>query len=416
MLDKILFLERRFLKMRNHTKAICESLEREDFVVQPLPEVSPPKWHLAHTTWFLEELILNKFLTNYRFYNLGFRKLFNSYYKSLGEHWIQSQRGYLSRPTVDEIMAYRESIENQIMDLLTKHRHSAELFRILELAINHEEQHQELLLMDIKYILGSNPTPPLYSNHTFKAESPVIDNWNYFTEGIYEIGESVSDKFYYDNESPCHKFYVYPFGLSNRLVTNREYINFIKDGGYERPLLWLSKGYDWVKRNKIHAPLYWKNHKDSGRSEFTLYGEMKLDLNLPVSHISYFEADAYARWAGVRLPTEQEFEVSSDRSPASDSLKAFHPKNAGTYKSQLWCWTQSHYSPYPGFKPFEGQIGEYNGKFMCNQFVLRGGCVATPEGIIEKLIEIFMNHINDGCFQAFAWQRIIYDYYKINRR
>ncbi|MBC7540214.1 MAG: ergothioneine biosynthesis protein EgtB [Bacteriovorax sp.] len=388
MLEKSLFLERRFLEMRNNSKVICESLELEDYVVQPNPEVSPPKWHLAHTTWFLEEIILNKYQKNYKFYNPHFKKFFNSYYKSLGEHWIQARRGDLSRPTVAEIYAYRESIDNQLMLLLTKNRHLGELYHLLELAINHEEQHQELLYMDIKYILGSNPIMPCYSNQFFEKEYPVKENWNFFTEGIYNVGESASDSFYFDNESPCHKVYVYPFGISDRLVTNGEFLNFINDGGYEQPLLWLSKGLDWVIENKIKAPLYW-SQLDSEWSEFTLNGEMKLDLNLPVSHISYYEAEAFARWMGMRLPTEQEYEVSTERSPSSDNLKGLHPTNAGTNKSQLWCWTQSHYSPYPGFKPYKGKISEYNGKFMCNQFVLRGGCVVTPEGHYRKTYRNF---------------------------
>ena len=383
------YLKRHFLAMRNQTKSICERLEREDFVVQPMADVSPPKWHLAHTTWFLEELLLNKFQKNYVFFNQAFRKLFNSYYKGLGEHWVQSNRGFLSRPTIDEIIFYRESVENQIMTLLTKNHHDNELYQMLELAIHHEEQHQELLLMDIKYILGVNPVLPIYSNTTFESEHLFKENWNYFSEGVYEVGESVSENFFYDNEGPCHKVYIQPFGISDRLVTNGEYLNFVLDGGYKQPLLWLSKGLDWVIENKIQSPLYWINNGKSEWSEFTLYGEMKLQPNLPVTHISYFEADAYARWSGLRLPTEQEFEISSERIPASKVTHSFHPKKTGTYNSQLWCWTQSHYSPYPGFKSFKGQIGEYNAKFMCNQFVLRGGCFATPEGHYRKTYRNF---------------------------
>lgn len=388
MSEKSLFLERRFLLMRKKTNAICEKLEREDFVVQPIPEVSPPKWHLGHTTWIIEELLLNKFQKNYQFYNQDFRRLFNSYYKALGEHWIQSHRGDLSRPTVDEIMLYRKNIEDRLVELIGNNQNSAELHRGLELIINHEEQHQELLLMDIKYILGANPSMPNYAKRKLDKEYAVKEKWDFFTEGIYEVGESASGNFYYDNEGPCHKIYVYPFGISDRLVTNGEYLNFIKDGGYTQPLLWLSKGYDWVIANKIRHPLYWLDDHNSW-SEFTLYGKMEMDLNLPVSHISYFEADAYARWCGMRLPSEEEFEISSERNSSAETHEEFHPQNACTFKSQLWCWTKSHYSPYPGFKPFAGEVCEYNGKFMCNQFVLRGGCVATPKGHYRKTYRNF---------------------------
>lgn len=384
-----LFLEKRFLEMRARSIAICEHLENEDFVVQPISDISPPKWHLAHTTWLLEEVILNKLQNYYQFFNQDYRLLFNSYYKTLGEHWIQENRGKLSRPTVREVLEYRQYVDKLILKLFKRDDMFSEFDPLIELAINHEEQHQELLLMDIKYILGCNPSSPVYSKKDFEKDEPKPIEWNYFTEGIYEIGENVNQEFTFDNERPCHKVYIYPFGLSNRLVTNGEFLNFINDGGYEKSILWLSKGYDWVRKNTIRSPLYWKLDKNMEWNEFTLYGQTKLDLNLPVSHISYFEAQAFANWMGMRLPTEQEFEISQERCDSPDHFHRYHPKNLGVYNSQLWCWTQSHYSPYPGFKPFLGDAYEYNGKFMCNQFVLKGGCVVTPHGHYRKTYRNF---------------------------
>jgi ergothioneine biosynthesis protein EgtB len=364
----------RFEATRKNTVYLCEGLEIEDMVVQPYAEVSPPKWHLAHTTWFLEELILNKNKNHYSFYNEKFRKLFNSYYKCLGEHWVQGTRGTLSRPTVNEILEYRRIIDELINDLAIKEKENSAFSQILELAINHEEQHQELMLMDIKRILAENPLHPVYQKtNQNKIISPLTSNqrcWINISEGIYEIGADES-QFAFDNEGPRHKVYLENFSLSNNLVTNSEYLEFIEDHGYSQPKLWLSLGWDWVKKEKIISPLYWVSpNEKKAICEFTMQGLQPLKLSAPVSHISYFEADAFARWKGMRLPTEAEFEVCAVKNKGLTDV----------FKSQLWCWTKSHYSPYPRYKTFAGELQEYNGKFMCNQFVLKGGCMATPKG------------------------------------
>lgn len=353
------------MNIRKKTNEICLPLEIEDYVVQPYSEVSPPKWHLGHTTWFLEELILNKFTENYEFYNRGWRKIYNSYYKGLGEHWVQAERGYLSRPTVKEVYKYREVIEEQVCELL-KQNHNPDLLRMVEIANNHEEQHQELLWMDIKSILSVNPNTVAYTNDFPRPFIKENSEWIQIPSGLYEIGMNKFG-FAYDNEGPAHQIYLNAYSIASSLVTNREYLSFINDGGYKEPRWWLSMGIDWVNKNKVKAPLYWSND-DGEWWEYTLFGKNKLDLNAPVGHVSYFEADAFARWRGKRLPTEEEFEVAQNDNRTRD----------------LWSWTKSSYEPYPGFKPFPGKLAEYNGKFMCNQYVLKGGCFATPEGHYRK--------------------------------
>ena len=380
-------MESRFVKTRKKTVAICYPLEIEDYVVQPHADISPPKWHLGHTTWFLEELILKKQNSQYQTYNPEFKKIFNSYYKGLGEHWAQGERGMLSRPLVKEIYNYRQTIDEQMSELLLGRSYSDDenFEKIFNVAINHEEQHQELLLMDIKFILAKNALDVIYSpkpsTDSFSCnENKKIKSWSTHPEGVYEVGAS-SDAFSYDNENPRHKKYLQGFRISEGLVTNSEFLAFMQDEGYQRPELWLSKGFDWVKKNKISCPLYWKL-KDNDWWEFTLHGKHKLNYNHPVSHISYFEADAFARWSQKRLPTEEEFEIA--QKVCRPTGNRFHINSSHTFDSELWCWTKSHYSPYPGFKTFEGEIAEYNGKFMCNQFVLKGGCFATPEGHYRK--------------------------------
>lgn len=351
-----------FVEVRQSTIEICRPLVTEDYVVQPIPQVSPPKWHLAHTTWFFEEMILVPFLENYKRFNDNFNLLFNSYYKAAGKHWLQAERGQLSRPTVSEIKNYRQYVEDFIEKLLNMGTQNEKVLFLLELGIHHEQQHQELLLMDIKYILGTNIELPTYRETELAKASKLKVEWFSIDEGVYEIGHK--DKgFSYDNELPCHKSYLQKSEIRTGLITNGEYLEFIESRGYEKAELWLSLGWDWVNDNDVKAPLYWIK-KDEKYFEFTLNGIRELDLNAPVAHISYFEADAFSRWSGHRLPTEQELEIFESKSQI---------------KGELWCWTSSHYSPYPGFKNFEGAIGEYNGKFMCNQFVLRGGCSATPK-------------------------------------
>ncbi len=371
-----------FRSVRQRSVKLCEPLETEDFTAQPCTEVSPPKWHLAHTSWFFEEVILCKYKHDYQRFNPSFSKLFNSYYKSAGVHWLQSERGNLSRPTVSEVLAYRHYIDEQMLALLKKKTDDLSLKQVLELGLHHEQQHQELLLMDIKYILGINPQLPAYTDAPLPKGEKIQPAWFEHPEGIIETGYD-GNGFAYDNEKPKHKSYIYPFRLSQNLVSNGEYLEFIEDGGYSNPALWLSKGYDFINENNITQPLYWSRQDDT-LFEFTLHGNLPLDPELPVAHISYFEADAYAKWKACRLPTEQEMEVFHQTTIAEQGTTPpsglFHPNNTHASSDQLWCWTSSHYSAYPGFSPFSGMAEEYNGKFMCNQFVLRGSCIATPPG------------------------------------
>jgi ergothioneine biosynthesis protein EgtB len=353
-----------FIEIRQASETICKPLEKEDYAVQPSPEVSPPKWHLGHTTWFFEEMILVKHQANYKRFNKQFSELFNSYYKAAGKHWIQSDRGFLSRPTVSEIFEYRKTIDKRLVNYLESNEHNSQVNFLLETGLHHEQQHQELLYMDIKYILAMNPIPTRYSSNSHPKADKLIPSWKCFKEGIYEIGHD-GNSFSYDNEGPRHKTYVHPFSICENTVTNGEYLEFIKDNGYSQPKHWLSQGWNWVVENKISKPLYWNKQNDKWK-EYTLSGIQDLDPNQPVSHISYFEANAYASWAGYRLPTEEETELFLTTQVES--------------ASKVWTWTKSHYSSYPGYKKFEGLLSEYNGKFMCNQFVLKGGCSATPKG------------------------------------
>jgi ergothioneine biosynthesis protein EgtB len=356
-------LVERFTKVRRKSMDLCAPLETEDYVVQPISDVSPPKWHLGHTTWFFEELILKKFVNGYMRYDESFPLLFNSYYKSAGEHWLQSERGNLSRPTVRQVTEYRHHVDGVMTELLKMGDFSTELLHLLEVGLNHEEQHQELLLMDIKYILGCNPAKPAYGDVEEFDQNSAGDKWHEYSESLCEIGHS-GESFAYDNEMPRHKHYQEAFAIRESLVTNAEFLNFIEDGGYENPKYWLSLGWDWLNKEKVSHPLYWRNDREQWL-EYKLNGEGPLDLNAPVRHVSYFEADAFANWAGLRLPTEHELEL--------------HFEAQGSDREHLWSWSKSHYSAYPGFERFSGKLEEYNGKFMCNQFVLKGGCLATSE-------------------------------------
>lgn len=350
-----------FLETRKHTENICKPLEIEDYVVQPVIDVSPPKWHLGHTSWFFEEFLLKPFKPDYKIFHENFAFVFNSYYENVGKRVLRTDRGNLSRPGVAEVYTYREYITLQMSELLSNVS-SSEIEEILLIGIHHEKQHQELLLTDIKYILGHNPLFPKY-DETF-CENPSQNfeqQWIEIPEGIYEIGHTKPEEFCYDNELNAHKVYLQHYNISNKLVTNGEYIEFIEAGGYKDHNLWHAEGLDWKKTNNICAPMYW--HKIEGAwYQYSLLGLNKLDRNSPLSHISYFEAFAYAQWKGCRLPTEFEWEVAQ-----------------GYFDwGSRWEWTESAYLPYPGYAKAEGAIGEYNGKFMVNQKVLRGGSVATP--------------------------------------
>ncbi len=349
-----------FLQTRTLTKNLCKPLEIEDYVVQPIEEVSPPKWHLGHTTWFFEEFILKKHIDSYTVFDPEYSYIFNSYYESLGKRVVRSNRGNMSRPSVIKVYEYREFVTKHMEALLTNHP-SEEVLKLTEIGIHHEKQHQELLLTDIKYILGNNPLLPVFNPSL--VEHPIENQdqeWISIPEGVYEIGH-LGDGFCYDNELGRHKVYLSPYQISNKLVTNQEYLEFMNDGGYEKFDLWHSEGWEWVNSHKINAPLYW--HKIDGQwHHYTLGGLTPIENSQPLSHISYFEAFAFSQWKGCRLPTEFEWEIAATK--FSWGIR--------------WEWTESAYLPYPSYKKAEGALGEYNGKFMVNQKVLRGSSVATP--------------------------------------
>ncbi|MFV8226195.1 ergothioneine biosynthesis protein EgtB [Christiangramia aquimixticola] len=351
-----------FRETREKSEEICSFLETEDYVVQPIENVSPPKWHLGHTTWFFEEFVLKKYAEGHQLYDKNTAYVFNSYYESVGEKVIRTNRGNLSRPTVSWIYDFRKYVTKQVLNLLENNSLSDEALSVIEIGCHHEKQHQELLYTDIKYILGNNPLFPVY-NDQFR-ENPVQDfdqEWINIEEGIYEIGHKTND-FCYDNEQGVHKTYLHDFSISNKLVTNREYLEFMESGGYDDVLLWHAEGWDWIKENNIQAPFYWHKIENTWH-QYTLNGLSKLSLDAPITHISYYEAFAFAEWKGMRLPTEKEWEVAQSKF------------EWGT----RWEWTESAYSPYPGYKKPDGALGEYNGKFMVNQKVLRGASVATSK-------------------------------------
>lgn len=351
-----------FLETRQYTEDLCKPLEIEDYVVQPIVDVSPPKWHLAHTSWFFEEFVLKPHKPGYTIFHPDFSFIFNSYYENVGKRVLRPNRGNLSRPGVRQIYDYRHYVTAELKSLLDQEI-PKQVEDLVTIGIHHEKQHQELLVTDIKYILGNNPLFPEYSGSF--TENPVENTgqkWIPVKEGIYEIGHTDSGTFCYDNELAPHKVYLNPFQISNKLVTCGEYIEFIEDKAYEDFNLWHADGMDWVKQNGIKNPLYW--HKiDAEWYWYTLGGLQKINPECPLSHISYYEAFAFAQWRGCRLPTEFEWEAAQSK---------FH---WGT----RWEWTESAYLPYPGFRKAPGAIGEYNGKFMVNQKVLRGSSVATPK-------------------------------------
>ncbi len=348
-----------FLETRHTTETICKPLEIEDYVVQPIVDVSPPKWHLGHSTWFFEEFILKSFKDNYECFNDSYGFVFNSYYESFGKRVVRTNRGNLSRPTVNDIYKYRHYITKQ-MELLLQDNDSEELIELVEIGIHHEKQHQELLITDIKYILGNNPLLPKY-NDTFTEHTAENHNreWLSVNEGLYNIGHNSKD-FCYDNELGRHQVFINAFQVSNKLVTNGEFMEFMEADGYKNALLWHAEAWDWLSTENISAPQYW--HFDNNIwLHYTLQGLKEIDPNAPLTHISYYEAFAFAQFKGLRLPTEFEWEVSQ------------HLFNWG----QRWEWTESAYLPYPNYKKADGALGEYNGKFMVSQKVLRGGSVAT---------------------------------------
>ncbi|WP_211451454.1 ergothioneine biosynthesis protein EgtB [Collimonas antrihumi] len=375
-------LARAFSTIRGQTGRLVQPLSAEDCCVQSMPDASPAKWHLAHTTWFFETFILEQFETGFQPFHPAFRVLFNSYYEGVGEQHPRAQRGLMTRPSLAEVQAYRQNVDQRLLALLGQALAPdlrQQLTALVELGLQHEQQHQELMLTDIKHLLSMNPLQPPYLTSDAMAEA--ADNtamatalqWQPFEAGIVEIGHA-GKGFFFDNETPRHRQFVEPFSMASRLVSNGEYLAFVEAGGYQNPLLWLAAGWEWVQQQKLTRPLYWQaayTQFDSSWREFTLHGLQPLALHEAVTHISFFEAEAYARWAGARLPTEAEWELAAAAQVAD---------SAADYFGVAWQWTTSSYAPYPGYVALPGAVGEYNGKFMVNQYVLRGSSLATPDG------------------------------------
>lgn len=368
----------RYLNIRGRTVEICAPLEIEDYIPQPVDYVSPAKWHLAHTTWFFEQMILDH-VEGYKVFDADYSYLFNSYYNTVGSRTLRADRGNMTRPTVEQIYKYRAYVDKAMSDLLSK-TNDPEVLGLVELGLNHEQQHQELLWTDLKYILGHNPTFPVY-----QQQSSLVDDeneeegWLSIEEGIYHIGHS-GDGFCFDNELGQHKVYLEGFEIAKGLVTNGEYIEFIEDGAYQRFNLWLDEGWAWVNNNEVGHPMHW--HKIDGKwHQFTFGGLKEVRPDAILSHVSFYEASAYANWKDNRLPTESEWEIASEQ----------------IRWGKRWEWTNSAYLAYPGFKVAEGAVGEYNGKFMINQMVLRGASVATSEGHSRKTYRNFFH-------PHFQWQ------------
>lgn len=403
-----------YQRVRAHSHRLCEPLQPEDYVVQSMPDASPTKWHLAHTSWFFEQFLLTTAVPGYLspFPQYGF--LFNSYYNALGPRTSRPRRGMLSRPTVAEVYDYRRYVDEQMQRWLESDPDLKRWGDILVLGLHHEQQHQELIVTDLNHMLSENPLDPVYQAVEMEATAdPGPLERVEFEGGLVKIGWD-GQGFAFDNEGPRHQRFLQPFALGQRLVTNQEYLQFIESGGYQQAEWWLSAGWALVCEQGWQAPCYWRKRED-GWAQRGLAGTHPIRPHQPVAHVSYYEADAYARWAGARLPCEAEWEVAAAQLPIEGNFAEgglFQPKPAPLQKGlrqmfgDLWEWTRSSYEPYPGFRPAEGALGEYNGKFMCNQYVLRGGSCATPESHIRAT---YRNFFPADARWQFSGIRLAYD-------
>jgi len=413
------FLLQQFVAVRHATEALTANLTAEDQSIQSMPDVSPTKWHLGHTTWFFETFLLTRFDADYRVFDPAFGYLFNSYYEAAGPRHPRPQRGLLSRPASDIVMAYRDYVSTAMARLTERISEPewTEVAALLELGIHHEQQHQELILMDIKHVFSMNPLLPAYQAPQLQVQAAIgPPAWVDFAGGLGEIGHQ-GFGFAFDNEGPRHKVWLEPFRLATRPVTCGEYLGFIEEAGYQRAEFWLSDGWATVREQGWEAPLYWLRD-GSEWAAFTLSGRRRLNAAEPVCHLSFYEADAFARWAGKRLPTEAEWEFAGEGLPLSGNFADrghFHPcaeasEDAVPQLRQMygdvWEWTSSPYTAYPRFRPASGAIGEYNGKFMCNQIVLRGGAAVTPAGHVRGT---YRNFFPPSARWAFAGLRLAED-------
>ncbi len=412
-----------YARVRAASLALAAPLSAEDCCVQSMPDASPVKWHLAHTSWFFETFVLETFEPNFTPFHPVFRVLFNSYYQGVGPRHPRAQRGLLTRPGMQQVLDYRAQVDARVQALLGG-APPERLCALVELGLQHEQQHQELLLTDIKHLLSCNPLLPAYASAA--AALPLQQTsrmrWLPLAAGLREIGHA-GDGFAFDNELPRHAVYLHGCVLASRPVSNAEYLAFIEDGGYSRPGLWLADGWDWLQSHGRECPLYWQRRLEGDWAEFSLYGLQMLQPAQPVTHLSYYEADAYARWAHARLPTEAEWECAAldfapvqEQQPAQAGSQRLHPvamdqppavhNRWSSPPGEVWEWTQSSYAPYPGFRAAQGAVGEYNGKFMVNQYVLRGGSCASPLGHLRPS---YRNFFAAGACWQFAGLRLAHD-------